>query len=108
MVVQGLWEFKSPLMQLPHINDDNLKYFMSKKRQIKSLQQYAQMKTDERRSLLRSLSDEEYENVIKVLGKMPCIDFQITVEGKLWAFRSRPERLISLDHPLIDFFAMFI
>ncbi|ENN75196.1 hypothetical protein HUJ04_002272 [Dendroctonus ponderosae] len=80
MVVQGLWEFKSPLMQLPHINDDNLKYFMSKKRQIKSLQQYAQMKTDERRSLLRNLSDEEYENVIKVLGKMPSIDFQITVE----------------------------
>ncbi|KAL1491436.1 hypothetical protein ABEB36_012035 [Hypothenemus hampei] len=80
MVVQGLWEFKSPFMQLPYINEDNLKYFMSKKRQIKSLQQYAKLRSDERRALLKSLSDEEYENVMKVLGKMPLIDFQITVE----------------------------
>lgn len=82
MIVQGLWEYKSPLLQLPYINDDNLKYFMSKKRQIKSLQQYAQLKGEDRRSLLRSLSDEEYENVMKVLGRMPYIDFQIQVEGK--------------------------
>lgn len=82
MMVQGLWEYKSPLLQLPYINDDNLKYFISKKRQIKSLQQYAQLKGEDRRALLRSLSDEEYENVMKVLGKMPYIDFQITVEGK--------------------------
>lgn len=81
MMVQGLWEYKSPLLQLPYINDDNLKYFISKKRQIKSLQQYAQLKGEDRRALLRSLSDEEYENVMKVLGKMPYIDFQITVEG---------------------------
>ncbi|CAH1104749.1 unnamed protein product [Psylliodes chrysocephalus] len=80
MIVQGLWEFKSPLLQLPYINDDNLKYFMSKKRQIKTLQQYAQLKVEERRNLLRNLSDDEYENVMRVLGKMPFIDFQIQVE----------------------------
>ncbi|CAG9771193.1 unnamed protein product [Ceutorhynchus assimilis] len=80
MIVQGLWEFKSPLLQLPYVNDDNLKYFMSKKRQIKTLQQYAQLKSEDRRALLRSLSDDEYENVMKVLGKMPHLDFQITVE----------------------------
>lgn len=82
MIVQGLWEFKSPLLQLPYINDDNLKYFMSKKRHIKSLQQYAQLKGEERRNLLKSLTDDEYENVMKVLGKMPYIDFQTQVEGK--------------------------
>lgn len=80
MIVQGMWEFKSPLLQLPYITDDNLKYFMSKKRQIKTLQQYAQLKGEERRSILRNLSDDEYENVMKVLGAMPYIDFQITVE----------------------------
>lgn len=31
MIVQGLWEFKSPLLQLPYINEDNMKYFISKK-----------------------------------------------------------------------------
>lgn len=81
MIVQGLWEFKSPLLQLPYINEDNLKYFMSKKRQIRTLQQYAQLKSEERRNLLKSLSDDEYENVMKVLGKMPYIDFQTQVEG---------------------------
>ncbi|KAG5883839.1 hypothetical protein JTB14_033760 [Gonioctena quinquepunctata] len=80
MIVQGLWEFKSPLLQLPHINEDNLKYFMSKKRQIKTLQQFAQLKGEDRRSLLRNLSDEEYGNVMKVLGNMPYIDFQTQVE----------------------------
>lgn len=54
---------------------------MSKKRQIKSLQQYAQMKGEERRSLLKNLSDDEYENVMKVLGQMPYVDFQTQVEG---------------------------
>ncbi|XP_056642666.1 translocation protein SEC63 homolog isoform X2 [Diorhabda sublineata] len=80
MIVQGLWEFKSPLLQLPYINEDNLKYFMSKKRQIKTLQQFAQLKGEERRNLLRNLSDDEYENVMKVLGRMPYVDFQIQVE----------------------------
>jgi hypothetical protein len=34
MVVQGLWECRSPLMQLPHITDENLKYFSSKRYQV--------------------------------------------------------------------------
>lgn len=31
MIIQGLWEQKSPLLQLPHITEDNLKHFISKK-----------------------------------------------------------------------------
>lgn len=31
MIVQGLWEVKNPLLQLPHIHEDNLKWFSSKK-----------------------------------------------------------------------------
>ncbi|XP_069688937.1 translocation protein SEC63 homolog isoform X2 [Periplaneta americana] len=80
MIVQGLWEFKSPLLQLPHINEDNIKYFSSKKRHIKSIQQFAQLKNDERRKILRFLSDEQYEDIMKVVGKMPCIDFQVRSE----------------------------
>lgn len=83
MVVQGLWEYKSPLLQLPYINEENMKHFMSKRRQIKSLQQFAQLKGEERRNLLRTLTDDEYENVMKVLGRMPYVDFQIQVEGKI-------------------------
>lgn len=80
MLIQGLWEFKSPLLQLPHLTEDNLKYFVNKKRYIKSLQQFAKLTSDESRSLLRDLTDFEYNNVIKVLGKMPLIDFNIRCE----------------------------
>lgn len=31
MIVQGFWEFKNPFLQLPHITEDNLKYFLAKK-----------------------------------------------------------------------------
>lgn len=80
MIIQGLWEFKSPLLQLPHLTEDHLKYFVNKKRYIKSLQQFAKLSSDESRSLLRDLTDQEYENVIKVLGRMPLIDFSIRCE----------------------------
>lgn len=80
MLIQGLWEFKSPLLQLPHLTEDNLKYFVNKKRYIKSLQQFAKLTSEESRSLLRDLTDFEYNNVIKVLGKMPLIDFNIRCE----------------------------
>lgn len=80
MIIQGLWEFKSPLLQLPHLTEDNLKYFVNKKRYIKSLQQFAKLSTEESRSLLRDLTDQEYDNVMKVLGQMPLIDFSIRCE----------------------------
>ncbi|VEN45397.1 unnamed protein product, partial [Callosobruchus maculatus] len=81
MIVQAMWEFKSPLLQLPYIGDDNLKFFNSKKRQIKTLEQFAQLKADDRRNLLRDLGDDEYENIMKVLARMPLVDMQTQVEG---------------------------
>ncbi|XP_036336051.1 translocation protein SEC63 homolog [Rhagoletis pomonella] len=80
MIIQGLWEYKSPLLQLPHLTEDQHLYYINKKRHIKNLQQFAQLKPDECRQLLKSLSDFEYENVMKVLGKLPLIDFSIRCE----------------------------
>lgn len=80
MIIQGLWEFRNPLLQLPHVTEDHLRYFVTKKRQIRNLQQFAQLPADESRAVLRSLSDFEYENVMKVLGKMPLIDFDVKCE----------------------------
>ncbi|XP_017776531.1 PREDICTED: translocation protein SEC63 homolog [Nicrophorus vespilloides] len=80
MVVQGIWEVRNIFLQLPHITMDNLRYFQNKKRPIKTLQQFAQLKPTDRRNILKSLSDEEYEDVMKVLGSMPCVDFQVKCE----------------------------
>lgn len=31
MIVQGLWETKSLFLQLPYVQEEHLKYFLSKK-----------------------------------------------------------------------------
>merc|ERR1719361_861881 len=70
----------SPLLQLPHIVDDMLKHFHSRKRNIKTLQQLAKMKDEYRRALLRSLTDDQYRDIIRVLALMPIIDVEVTTE----------------------------
>ncbi|XP_063984202.1 translocation protein SEC63 homolog isoform X2 [Diachasmimorpha longicaudata] len=80
MIVQGFGEFANPLLQLPHIEEEHLKHFLGKKKNIKTLQQLAQLKGNERRQLLRMLSDEQYEDVMRVLGNMPYIDFKVQSE----------------------------
>merc|ERR1712209_119380 len=74
LIVQALWDKQSPLLQLPHIEEDMLKHFHTKRRNIKSLQQVAKLNDDERRSLLRKLTDEEYKDVIRVLASFPILD----------------------------------
>lgn len=80
MVVQALWECKSPLMQLCHVTDDNLKYFSSKRHQIRSLEQLARLKEEERRSVLHHMDDTQYQNVVRVLGAMPYVEMDIKYE----------------------------
>jgi preprotein translocase subunit Sec63 len=51
-------------------------------RNIKNIQQFVQLTHAERRHILRNLSDEQYEDVMNVIGKMPHIDFQVRSEGE--------------------------
>lgn len=80
MIVQGLWEFKSPLLQLPYITEDHLKYFANRKKHVKSLLQLAQLPGEERRQILRFLNDVQYDDLMKALGNMPYIHFQVNTE----------------------------
>lgn len=80
IVVQALWDKQSPLLQLPHIEDDLLKHFYSKRRNVKTLKQLASMNDEDRRSLLRSLSDDQYKDVIKVLSGIPNLIMTVTTE----------------------------
>ncbi|XP_020622876.1 translocation protein SEC63 homolog [Orbicella faveolata] len=77
MVIQGLWDNKSPLLQLPHLNQENLRHFNTKKRSVRSIRQLASMKDEDRRSLLRNLTGEQYEDVINVCSMFPVIDMVV-------------------------------
>jgi translocation protein SEC63 len=80
LIVQALWDSKSPLLQLPHITEDNLRYFTTKKRNIRNISSFAQMRNEERRDMLRSLSNDQYEDILIVLGNMPLLDVETATE----------------------------
>ena len=80
LVVQALWDKASPLMQLPHVEEDMLKHFYSKRRNIKGLKQLAMMADDDRRSILRSFTDDQYKDLVKVLGGFPHLSMTVTTE----------------------------
>ncbi|CAF0943169.1 unnamed protein product [Didymodactylos carnosus] len=91
MIVQALWNTKSPLLQLPHITENHLRYFESKKRTIKSIKQFATMNDEQRRSMLRSISDEQYDDIMSVLKIYPYI----TIKVKSEVFDDEDERLVT-------------
>merc|ERR1711936_830532 len=80
LAVQALWDKASPLQQLPHVEEDMLKHFYSKRRNIKSLKQLAMGAEEDRRSLLRSVTDEQYKDLMKVLAGFPQLSMTITTE----------------------------
>ncbi|CAB1450175.1 unnamed protein product [Pleuronectes platessa] len=79
MCVQGLQESKSPLLQLPHFEEEHLRYCISKKYKVRSLQDLVSLKDSDRRSMLRFLGEEKYDEVMSVLGSFP----HITMDTKL-------------------------
>ncbi|KHJ84229.1 hypothetical protein OESDEN_16060, partial [Oesophagostomum dentatum] len=82
MFVQALWPKNSTLLQLPHITEYNLPYL--RKGRIYSCGDLAALDSEKRRSLLKSLSDDEYRDVLVVLSSMPRLSIQtaIVVEGE--------------------------
>ncbi|KAI1286775.1 Translocation protein SEC63 -like protein [Halotydeus destructor] len=79
-VVQALWDSKSPLLQMPHMTEDLLRHCTSKRRYIRNIEHLAQMKDDDRRTMLRNLSDDQYEDIVNVLGSMPLIVLDVRSE----------------------------
>lgn len=49
---------------------------------IKSLPQFACLDNDRRRSILRTLSDTEYQDILDVLSIYPDIQMNVRWEGK--------------------------
>ncbi|KAI7685962.1 hypothetical protein SSS_08701 [Sarcoptes scabiei] len=80
MTVQALWSNKSSILQLPHITEDMLRYFMNRRRNIRNMQQLASLADDDRRQMLSRLTEDQYLDVINVLGQMPLLDVDVRSE----------------------------
>lgn len=101
MIVQALSNKvkKSELLQLPHIEESQLRHFATKKvlnfkppltcknrlkliysitqRNIFTIKQFVTMKDADRRSVLRYLSDEQYEDIMRVCSSYPNIEMNV-------------------------------
>lgn len=82
LIIQAVWDSKSPLLQLPHLTEEMLRHFHAKKSKnaIRTLPQLAAMKDDDRRNMLNKLSDEQYEDIVTVLGNMPLLEVDVKTE----------------------------
>ncbi|KAI8791769.1 translocation protein SEC63 homolog [Biomphalaria glabrata] len=80
MVVQALDEKSSPLQQLPHITPEMLRHFTTRKRDIRHIRDFVNMKDEDRRMMLRNLSDNEYLDVMTVCANMPYIEMSVKTE----------------------------
>uniref|UniRef100_A0A7M5XBC5 J domain-containing protein n=1 Tax=Clytia hemisphaerica TaxID=252671 RepID=A0A7M5XBC5_9CNID len=78
MLIQGVWESKSTFQMLPHISQENLRHFNTKKRKIKTIRQFVGMNNTDRRMLLRTLSDEQYQDVLNVCSSFPHLEIEAT------------------------------
>ncbi|KRZ77195.1 Translocation protein SEC63 -like protein [Trichinella papuae] len=73
MFIQAMMESKHPLMQLPHFSDEIIRSI----RNVRTCADLAALPEVERRSLLKALSDRQYQDVISVLSSMPNIDMSV-------------------------------
>lgn len=74
MMVQSLWDSQSMFLQIPHLNQENLRHFHTKRRRIQSMEDLAKMKDSDRRQLVRTLTDEQYNDMLIFLAQFPYIE----------------------------------
>ena len=54
-----------------------VRHFCSRKRNIRSVGQFLEMKEADRRNVLRNLTDMQYQDVVTVAGNYPFIDMDV-------------------------------
>ncbi|CAH8533122.1 unnamed protein product [Schistosoma turkestanicum] len=109
MLVQALTDNASPLLQLPHITQTQLRHIAAKQRNIKSIRQLINLPDDKRRTLLRSLSDEQYRDIIIVSSSMPSLELSYRCEvidddddSSIWPFSMVTVTVLLKRTPLLD------
>ncbi|KAF5400536.1 Translocation protein SEC63 [Paragonimus heterotremus] len=108
MLIQSLSDNASPLLQLPHIGSSQLRHMVAKQRNIKSIRQLVKIPDEKRRTLLRSLSDEQYRDVLNVCASMPSLEVTYRCEvlddedPSIWPLSMVTATITLKRHPLFE------
>lgn len=79
-LLQATYPGEASIKQLPHITTALLRrYYRSKKVNVSSVQQLCKMNEDERKQLLKPLSNEEYLDVMEVAHRVPQLSVKKAV-----------------------------
>lgn len=80
MIVQALWEYQSPLLQLPHLTEDHLRQWERKKIRVRTIEQFVRMKDSDRRDALKGVTENQYEDIKLTLASMPYVSIKAKFE----------------------------
>lgn len=78
MIVQGMWDSDSPLIQLPHVTRDMAK-FLSQNLHVGSIFDLGSMADDARAEAFRHLAEDEVRDIAVVCNAYPNVDFRFAL-----------------------------
>jgi len=73
LIVQAMPPHQNALFQLPYITPEIIKHCETKKRSITSISDLLNLSEEDRKSLLRTLDDEQYDKVMEVAKSFPRV-----------------------------------
>jgi len=73
LIVQAMPPHQNALFQLPYITPEIIKHCETKKRSITTIKDLLNLSEEDRRSLLRTLEDDQYNEVVEVAKSFPRI-----------------------------------
>lgn len=90
MIVQGMWNRDSPLLQVPHVDDKMLE--RGKKYHVETVYDIMSLEDDERDDFLQ-LGDAELQDVAEFVNKFPNIDVQYEIDIEDPVVANEPKKL---------------
>lgn len=75
-IVQAMTVHQSALFQLPFMTDQIFKHFNTKKRSVNTVKELVVLQEEDRRGLLKSLSEQEYKVITSVSNHFPALNVE--------------------------------
>ncbi|KAJ3211605.1 secretory subunit [Dinochytrium kinnereticum] len=97
LITQATFAPFGPMSQLPHMSADVFKHFVTKKRQIRSIRELLELDDEDRKDLLRSISDSEFNDVITVASQYPILKVKKALFSVMGESSITPGSIVTLQ-----------
>lgn len=77
-LIQGLDEKVSPLLQIPHFTEQEVKYCFSSRNAVRTIYDFMKLETEDQRKLLRGFSDDQFLDVQAFCSRYPSANLDVS------------------------------